>query len=107
MKPYCIATVCLLLFAFCSLTLTQSGHMPEKCCFKEKFMNKVIPQQRVIQFEKTSPGCKDSGIIFYTVLQKQICANPSEKWVTRLMKIVEERTKDANTVAGYGGDVAI
>ncbi|KAI4889821.1 hypothetical protein NFI96_032462 [Prochilodus magdalenae] len=102
MKPYCISAIAILLFAFCSLTLSQSGTMPERCCFKENYISSPIPRNKVMRFETTSPACKDTGVIFHTVAQKQICANPNERWVMRLMKVVEKRLKSPATAISSG-----
>ncbi|XP_072552057.1 C-C motif chemokine 4-like [Salminus brasiliensis] len=89
MKPYCIATIGLLLFAFCTLTLSQNSHGPEKCCFS--YINAKIPVAIVERYETTSPACKMPAVIFHTERQLERCANPSEKWVQRLMGIVKNR----------------
>ncbi|KAL7872197.1 hypothetical protein SRHO_G00071800 [Serrasalmus rhombeus] len=102
MKPYSIAAIGVLLFAFCSVTVSQNGHMPERCCFKENYLTSPLPQRRAMRFETTSPSCTDPGIIFHTVAQKQICANPSDKWVKRLMKFLQKQLKSAATESGSG-----
>ncbi|KAG9282566.1 C-C motif chemokine 4-like [Astyanax mexicanus] len=102
MKPYCIAAICLLLFAFCSLTLGQSSHEPEKCCFG--YINAKIPAAIVERFETTSPACKMPGVIFHTNRQLERCANPAEKWVQRLMGIVKNRMLNVSTPPAASGD---
>ncbi|KAK1795767.1 hypothetical protein P4O66_008832 [Electrophorus voltai] len=93
MKTYCTAVITLLLFAFCSQTLTQQSHKPDKCCFKH--IESRIPEAFVKRFEETSPECNNPGVILYTTQQKEICANPDEKWVQRLMRIVQNHRKDS------------
>ncbi|XP_066532133.1 C-C motif chemokine 4-like [Hoplias malabaricus] len=95
MKTYCITTIAVLLFAYCSLTLCQSSHEPEKCCFSH--MNAKIPAILVERFETTSPSCKMPGIIFHTNKQMERCADPAQPWVQRLMRIVKNRMLNATT----------
>ncbi|XP_066533893.1 C-C motif chemokine 18-like [Hoplias malabaricus] len=101
MKAHCFTAIAVFLFAYCSLTLCQNGHMPRKCCFKENYITSPIPHHAILRYETTTASCTDSGVILHTVKQKQVCANPSVKWVKRLMRIVENRT-----AAGSGDGVA-
>ncbi|XP_076873413.1 C-C motif chemokine 4 homolog [Brachyhypopomus gauderio] len=98
MKPFCIAALTVLLFTFCSLTLSQNSHKPNKCCFR--YMESRIPEPFVKRFEETSPECRSPGVIFFTTQKKEICANPEEKWVKRLMRKVQNRMKSSMSVTG-------
>ncbi|KAI4889820.1 hypothetical protein NFI96_032461, partial [Prochilodus magdalenae] len=60
MKPYCISAITILLFAFCSLTLSQNSHGPGKCCFS--FTPTKIPVAMVVHFEMTNPACNKPGV---------------------------------------------
>uniref|UniRef100_A0AAR2J4R2 C-C motif chemokine n=1 Tax=Pygocentrus nattereri TaxID=42514 RepID=A0AAR2J4R2_PYGNA len=102
MKPYSIAAIGVLLFAFCSVTISQSKftlsfsdnilmllqiiyHGPQKCCFS--YTKTKIPVAMVMHFEMTSPACNKPGVIFHTTKQIEKCADPEEKWVQRLINI--------------------
>uniref|UniRef100_A0A3B4EQ39 C-C motif chemokine n=1 Tax=Pygocentrus nattereri TaxID=42514 RepID=A0A3B4EQ39_PYGNA len=85
MKPYSIAAIGVLLFAFCSVTISQSNHGPQKCCFS--YTKTKIPVAMVMHFEMTSPACNKPGVIFHTTKQIEKCADPEEKWVQRLINI--------------------
>ncbi|XP_076873412.1 C-C motif chemokine 18-like [Brachyhypopomus gauderio] len=89
MKPFCIAALTVLLFTFCSLTLSQMSHEPDKCCFT--YFKPRIPERAVKRFETTNPACKNPGVIFHTNKQLEICADPTQQWVQKLMDVIKKR----------------
>ncbi|XP_030628068.1 C-C motif chemokine 3-like [Chanos chanos] len=89
MKPYCIAAIALLLFAFCSLS--ESSSYPAQCCFK--FINIKIPVKAVLSYSETYHECSKPGVIFTTVRQRNICADPREPWVINLMNSLDVKEK--------------
>ncbi|KAL7887840.1 hypothetical protein AOLI_G00028140 [Acnodon oligacanthus] len=85
MKPCSIAAIGVLLFALCSVTVSEYSHGPQKCCFS--YAKTKIPAAVVVHFEMTSPACNQPGVIFHTNKQIERCADPGEKWVQRLMNM--------------------
>uniref|UniRef100_A0AAY5F699 C-C motif chemokine n=1 Tax=Electrophorus electricus TaxID=8005 RepID=A0AAY5F699_ELEEL len=76
MKTYCTVVIALLLFAF-------SSHEPNKCCFS--YFKSRIPERVVKNFELTISTCKIPGVILHTNKKLEICANPTQLWVQKLM----------------------
>ncbi|XP_058610931.1 C-C motif chemokine 8-like [Onychostoma macrolepis] len=89
MRSYCIFIVCLVLFTFCSLTQSEFNQFPDKCCFS--FSNVKIPVKQVESHHTTHLECHRSGVMFITKAQKEICVDPSERWVQRLINLVDAR----------------
>ncbi|XP_052442823.1 C-C motif chemokine 4 homolog [Carassius gibelio] len=89
MRSHCIFIACLVFFAFCSLAQSEFSQGPNKCCFS--FSNVRIPLKQVDSYHTTHLECHRSGVIFITKAPKEICANPSNKWVQRLMNLVDAR----------------
>ncbi|KAF4099740.1 C-C motif chemokine 3-like [Onychostoma macrolepis] len=89
MRPHCIFIACLVLFAFCSLAQSEFSQGPEKCCFS--FSNVKIPVKQVESHHTTHLECHRSGVIVITKAQKEICVDPSERWVQRLINLVGAR----------------
>uniref|UniRef100_A0A4W4HMT9 C-C motif chemokine n=1 Tax=Electrophorus electricus TaxID=8005 RepID=A0A4W4HMT9_ELEEL len=87
MKTYCTVVIALLLFAFCSQTLTESNHEPNKCCFS--YFKSRIPERVVKNFELTISTCKIPGVILHTNKKLEICANPTQLWVQKLMNVIK------------------
>uniref|UniRef100_A0A8C2B0L0 Chemokine interleukin-8-like domain-containing protein n=1 Tax=Cyprinus carpio TaxID=7962 RepID=A0A8C2B0L0_CYPCA len=85
MRPYCIFINCLVLFTFCSLTQSEFSQGPAKCCFS--YTNVQIPVKQIVSYHITRPECHKCGIIIITKNQREICADPTERWAKRLMNL--------------------
>ncbi|XP_073688532.1 C-C motif chemokine 3-like [Garra rufa] len=86
MRPSCIFIACLMLFAFCSLASSQFSQGPDKCCFS--FSNVKIPVKMVESYHTTHFECHRNGVIVITKAQREICVDPTEKWVQRLKNLL-------------------
>ncbi|XDV48308.1 hypothetical protein PO909_017745 [Leuciscus waleckii] len=87
MRPHCIFIACRVLFACCSLD-RQFSQGPDKCCFSFssiKILVKQVESHHVTHYE-----CHRDGIIFITKDQREICADPRERWVQRLKNLVDK-----------------
>ncbi|XP_073712370.1 C-C motif chemokine 18-like isoform X3 [Misgurnus anguillicaudatus] len=99
MRIHCIFIACLALFAVCSLANSECAQYADKCCFS--FYNMRIPLQQIVGYQTTLPGCPNKGIIFIMKSENEICADPNERWVQRLKKLVDTRTlKDIDVSSG-------
>ncbi|CAM4688993.1 unnamed protein product [Leuciscus chuanchicus] len=95
MRPRC-NFICLVLFTFCPLARVFG--FPDVCCFS--FSNVRIPVKQVESYYITNPECYMSGIIIVTKYQREICADPMEKWVHRLRNLMDARTlKDVSEIS--------
>ncbi|XP_011377666.1 C-C motif chemokine 16 [Pteropus vampyrus] len=58
--------------------IPESVNLPHTCCMK--YHEKIIPRKLVVGHRKAL-SCYLPAIIFITKKNREICANPNEKWV--------------------------
>ncbi|XP_012680175.1 C-C motif chemokine 4 homolog [Clupea harengus] len=89
MKLCCVVAVAVLVVALCSQAQSQNSIMgPDECCFK--YYTKGIPVKQVKSYKTTNPNCPTKGVIFITVKDKRVCANPEVKQVQDIMEKVDK-----------------
>ncbi|XP_051978652.1 monocyte chemotactic protein 1B-like [Xyrauchen texanus] len=103
------------LVLFCSMQITLSAPnavaMAQSTCCSE-FTNRIIPLKRLVSFKRTSSSCVKQGIVFKTIIGKEICADPQKDWVrSHIAKLDNRRTvttaKTPNTTVKIYSSVSI
>ncbi|XP_007485602.1 C-C motif chemokine 4-like [Monodelphis domestica] len=85
-----VLTLVLIAAAFwCGVQATDGSNHPAICCFE--FTTKKIPPKLVVNYEATSSTCANNGVIFFTKRGFEICANPEEKWVQNIVKLLDNK----------------
>ncbi|NWV80273.1 CCL4 protein, partial [Dasyornis broadbenti] len=58
------------------------------CCVE--FITRPLPLSRVVKYEHTGSHCSPSAVIFTTIKDKLVCANPNDKWVQEIMNQLKD-----------------
>ncbi|XP_015264749.1 PREDICTED: C-C motif chemokine 4 homolog [Gekko japonicus] len=90
MKVYASICAMVLLFhlAVCThITGPESTDSPAHCCFR--YSSKPIPLRLLADYYRTSERCPSTAIVFITRRGREICANPTKRWVQDLVSRLE------------------
>ncbi|XP_020657278.1 C-C motif chemokine 4 [Pogona vitticeps] len=60
---------------------------PTSCCFT--YTAKKIPREYVVDYYETNSRCSQPAVVLITRKRKEICANPTERWVQEYVKDLE------------------
>ncbi|KAB0349997.1 hypothetical protein FD754_014854 [Muntiacus muntjak] len=71
--------------------LEGQQHGVNKCNFSCNKMIKKISVSRLVGYQRNRESCNDGAVILKTVKDKLLCADPKEKWVQEVMKILDDK----------------
>ncbi|XP_031437931.1 C-C motif chemokine 4 homolog [Clupea harengus] len=88
MKLCCVVAVAVLVVALCSQAKSQGSAGPDVCCFN--YYPKRLPEKRMKSYKITHPNCPKKGVIFTTVGNKAVCANPEDQQTQVIMEKLDK-----------------
>ncbi|XP_053313700.1 C-C motif chemokine 3-like [Spea bombifrons] len=62
---------------------------PTSCCYS---YSSKVPSNRIASYFNTSTLCSKPAVVFLTIKNNAVCANPQEQWVTKIVKILDKRS---------------
>ncbi|NWV30936.1 CCL5 protein, partial [Grantiella picta] len=90
MKTFTAAFAVLFIAVLCyqvsSSPLSLNFYGP--CCIK--YLARPLPLSRVVKYEQTGRHCSLPAVIFTTIKDKLVCANPEDKWVQYIMNLLKD-----------------
>ncbi|XP_062816582.1 C-C motif chemokine 4-like [Anolis carolinensis] len=84
------ALALLLVVAFLSSPVASAplgSDPPTSCCFT--YTTRRIPRSHVVDYYDTNSRCSQPGVVFVTRKGREVCANPTERWVQELVDALE------------------
>ncbi|XP_063002486.1 C-C motif chemokine 4-like [Elgaria multicarinata webbii] len=82
-----LALLLLLLLALCASSAPVGSDPPTSCCFT--YTLRKLPRNFVTSYYQTSSRCSKPGVVFITRKGRQVCANPTDRWVQEYVNQLE------------------
>ncbi|NWR92795.1 CCL5 protein, partial [Furnarius figulus] len=86
-----VSTLCLSIMLVAALFSQVSpaplGSDTTVCCFN--YISRKLPQAHVKEYFYTSSLCPQPAVVFITQKNREVCANPSAKWVKEYVNSLE------------------
>ncbi|NXU07639.1 CCL5 protein, partial [Buphagus erythrorhynchus] len=90
MKTFTAALSVLFVVVFCYQATSSpfSLNFYGPCCVE--YIIRPLPLSLVVKYEHTGSHCSPPAVIFTTIRDKLVCANPNEKWVQDIMNQLKD-----------------
>ncbi|NXK67978.1 CCL5 protein, partial [Sylvietta virens] len=90
MKTFTAALTVLFVVVFCYQAISSpiSANLYGPCCVE--YLTRPLPSSRVVKYEHTGSHCSPPAVIFTTIKDKLVCANPNDKWVQDIMNQLKD-----------------
>nr|ACG76387.1 CCL4 [Ctenopharyngodon idella] len=73
----------------CAVSLSEGMRIgPQRCCFS--YTDRPLPVKLVADYSMTSQQCTKEAVLFKTVKGRQVCANPADPWVRKLIQKINK-----------------
>ncbi|XP_051740306.1 chemokine (C-C motif) ligand 35, duplicate 1 [Ctenopharyngodon idella] len=73
----------------CAVSLSEGMRIgPQRCCFS--YTDRPLPVKLVADYSMTSQQCTKEAVLFKTVKGRQVCANPADPWVQKLIQKINK-----------------
>ncbi|XP_059681057.1 fractalkine [Gavia stellata] len=96
MKAVCLQ-VLFVLRVLCLVTLAGGQpKAPLKCSTECNHLSSGIPAKRIRSYRRTEPRCTKQAIIFITLKSVEICADPGEDWVKKIVEKLDQKKAAAS-----------
>ncbi|XP_054696232.1 fractalkine isoform X1 [Grus americana] len=79
--------------------VTLAGAQPKaplKCSTECRSFTSEIAAKRIRSYRRTEPQCTKQAIIFITLKSLEMCADPEEEWVEKIVKKLDEKKAAAS-----------
>nr|QZC92296.1 chemokine (C-C motif) ligand 38 [Sebastes schlegelii] len=86
MKSTIILVISTLLFSSLAVR-AHRGYAPDKCC--ATFISSRLRTNNVMSYKYTDNSCPMEGVIFKRINGNELCADPSQLWVKKLIEAKE------------------
>ncbi|NXR60399.1 CCL5 protein, partial [Rhadina sibilatrix] len=85
MKTFTAALSVLVVVVFCYQATSSPNSVTifGPCC--DGYITRQLPSSRVVKYEHTGSHCFRPAVIFTTIRDKLVCANPNEEWVQNII----------------------
>ncbi|XP_074471534.1 C-C motif chemokine 4-like [Sebastes fasciatus] len=87
MKSPIILVISTLLFSSLAVRADQGSFAPDKCC--TTFLSSRLRTNNVVSYKYADSSCSMEGVIFKMMNGNEICADPSQLWVRKLIEAKE------------------
>ncbi|NXD28712.1 CCL4 protein, partial [Spelaeornis formosus] len=89
MKTFTAAlSVLVAVFCYQATSSPKSLNFYGPCC--ADYITRPLPSSLVVKYEHTGSHCSSSAVIFTTIKDKLVCANPNDKWVQDIMNQLKD-----------------